>query len=160
MLPFRLHLALAHAPLFIVCFGLILLIVSWVRLSRELERAGLVTLVVSGLLAVPTFLSGWCIGAIYGDPVQVEHLTTHETAALPALVCTLLLAAVALAVLIVCRRRMRLPASARIVLLICGLGALGLLLRAVGSGGMIHHSENPETSSVPATVEMAQEARR
>lgn len=157
MLPLRLHLALAHAPVFIVCFGLILLIVSWVRVSRELERAGLVTLIASGFVTIPVFFSGWCIGAAYGDPAQAERLTTHEAAALPALVSALLLALVSLVIHIACRRRMRLPVSARIVTLILGILVLSLLLRATRSGGEIRHGENP-ISSGPVGFEPTQEA--
>lgn len=64
----HIHLLLNHVPILGSFFGFLLLVVGLIMKNRVLERAALVTLIVTCLVGIPAFLSG------EGAEERVEHL--------------------------------------------------------------------------------------
>lgn len=138
----HLHLLLNHAPVFGVFFALVLLAIGRLRRSDDLTRAGLLTLVISGLAAGAAMLTG--------EPAEhaVEHLAgvskraihAHEEAAELAAVVTYGAAAAALAALVLRRWA---PAARHLttLALVAALAAFGLMARTANLGGQIRHPE-------------------
>lgn len=136
------HLVISHAPLFGVLFGALLLAYVVARRSDEAARLGLGLVVIAGLLAVPTFISGDeaedRVENIVGvSDVQIE---AHEEAGKLAGYGIAGLGLLALGGLLAFRRR---PIPRPVV-----LGALVLTLAATAGvgytanlGGQIRHTE-------------------
>ena len=101
------HLMLNHLPVLGTVFGLALLAWAMLRRDETLQRAALATFVLTALAAIPVFLTG--------EPSEemVEHLTgtaeqaieAHEDAAVVALVAVEVLGALAIATLLLFRKR-------------------------------------------------------
>lgn len=148
----HLHLVISHAPLFGVIFGALLLAYAIARRSDEAARLGLGLVVIAGLLAVPTLLSG--DGAedrvenIVGvSEVQIE---AHEEAGELAGYGVAALGLLALGGLLAFRRR---PVPRPVV-----LGALVLTLAATAGvgytanlGGQIRHTEIGDGATLTST---------
>lgn len=64
----HIHLLLNHIPILGSFFGFCLLVSGLILKNRVLERAALMTLIVTGLAGIPVFLSG------EGAEERVEHL--------------------------------------------------------------------------------------
>lgn len=138
----HLHLMLNHLPV-VGSLGIgLLLFVALLPAGRAFRRLALAGLVVVALAGLPAFFSG--------EPAEegVEHLAgveetridRHEDMAKVALVGLELAGAIALAGLLVFRRR-AIPGSLLVVALIVDLGAAGLLARVATLGGEIRHPE-------------------
>ena len=138
----HLHLALCHAPVMGIVFGLAWLAAGLWLGNRAILQAGLVTLMVAGLLAVPLYLTGKsAAGLVKGLPEFSEHfLEQHQAAAGVTLAGCIAIAIAALAGLIHFRNRT--PADWFCgLLLTVGLAVIGLLLWTALPGGQIRHSE-------------------
>lgn len=138
----HLHLLLNHAPVFGLIFALALLGFARLRHSDELTRAGLLTLVATGLAAAAAMLTG--------DPAEhaVEHLAgiseraihAHEEAAELAAVATYAGAVLAAAGLVLFRR-VALGRRLATLAFVVALAAFGLMARTANLGGQIRHAE-------------------
>lgn len=139
----HIHLLLNHVPVIGTIGCALLLIAAFVTRSRDVAVAGLVTMVLVSLVALPVFFTG--------EPAEerVENLAglnkgaieTHEEAALPALIAIEVGGALALLALIVVRFR---PHSSELALAatVCvALVATILVARAANLGGEIRHTE-------------------
>lgn len=160
MSPVHVHLALNHAPLFAVLFGVPIVAYGLVSRAGVATRIGLVMLAVAALLAVPVFLSG--------EPAEegVEHLPgvsepaieAHEDAAKLALAATVALGLLAGGVLVASRRRPDVASAGAGLTLAVAVVAGGLLLYTAMLGGRVRHTEirsgastsGHETSAWPA----------
>ena len=150
----HLHLMLTHVPVLGTFFGLTLLGTAVLLRSSDVTRAGLATLVLSALSAIPAFLTG------EGAEHAVEHLAgvgekvieAHESAAGVALAALELAGALALATLVLTRigraHRALVPATLVVALVAGGLMGYTALL-----GGRIRHTEirGAETARGSAT---------
>lgn len=150
----HLHLLLNHLPIFGAVFGVLLLAVGLVRRSSELTRVSLGFLALLGVASVVVFLTG--------EPAEeaIEHMPDfskglverHEDAALVATIVTGTLGALALASLIVYRRR-ALPRWLTTLGLVAALGSTAAMGYAANLGGQIRHTEiragAPRPSSQP-----------
>jgi len=139
----QLHLLLNHTPILGSLFGALLLLFTVLRRNDVLIRAGLLTLVVSAALAIPTNLTG------EGAEKVVQHLPgvsqdlieLHSAAADLALWVLEATAAMALVSLLLLRRR---PGTGTLLTRLTLAGALvsfGLMARAGNLGGQIMHPE-------------------
>jgi uncharacterized membrane protein len=63
----HLHLLLNHIPILGTFFGLVLLFLGLTKKSKTLQKTGLATFVIIGLLTIPAFLTG----------EAAEHATEH-----------------------------------------------------------------------------------
>jgi uncharacterized membrane protein len=138
----HLHLLLNHLPVVGSVFGLLLLAVAMVRRSGELTKVSLGFLALLGAASVIVFLTG--------EPAQdaVERLPgfsealadRHEDAALLATIVTGTIGALALAALLIYRRR-AVPRWVTTLGLVSALGSTTLMGYVANLGGQIRHTE-------------------
>ena len=138
----HIHLMLNHIPLLGTVFGLALLAWGMFRHDPSLQRAALVTFVVTALAAVPVYLTG--------EPSEdvVERLAgtakaaieTHQEAALTALIGIELLGAIGMAGLLLSRMR-RAGATLMRGAFLVAIVAAGLMAWTANLGGRIRHAE-------------------
>ena len=138
----HLHLMLNHLPVLGTLFGLVLLAWALSRRNETLQRAALATFVLTALTAIPVFLTG--------EPSEeiIEHMTgtaqqaieSHEEAAVIALIAIEALGAMALAVLLLFRRRI-LPRPLLGGALVFAIATAGWMAQTANLGGRIRHAE-------------------
>ena len=121
--PAHVHLFLNHVPL-VGGIGALLLL-AWGLLWRSIgvTRAALVAIVVVALLAIPAFVTGKT-----GDKAA-------DDAALAGVIAIQATAAVALASLFAWRSTQRYPAFGAAAVLVVGIAASILIVRAASLGG-------------------------
>jgi hypothetical protein len=118
------------------------------RRNETLQRAALATFVLTALAAIPAFLTG--------EPSEdiVEHLTgtaeqaieAHEEAAVVALIAVEALGALALAALLLFRKRL-VPRALAGVALVFALATAGWMAQTANLGGRIRHAELRATAT-------------
>lgn len=139
----HLHLILNHLPIVGVIFATPILLIAWLRKSEILTRTGLWMVFVTGLLTIPTFLTG--------EPTEesIEHLPgisetlikAHEEAAEKAIWVMGAAAVVAFIGLIISFRRNSLPKVILPTVLILSILSMAALAWTNNLGGEIRHSE-------------------
>jgi len=144
----HMHLMLNHLPVLGTIFGLLLLGWAALRRSEALQRVALAAFVLTGLAAIPVFLTG--------EPAEevVEHLAgtaeqaieAHEEAALVALIAVEALAAMALSTLLLFRKR-GIPRPLVGGALVCALATAGWMAQTANLGGRIRHAELRSTAT-------------
>lgn len=143
------HLVLTHVPLIGTLAGILLLGLGLIYRNDGVARAGFAALILSALVAIPTFLTGRAaehgIEQLPGiAEVRVEH---HEEVAIFGLVASLALGIIALGSLWYFRRR-HIPRLYLFVLLVLSFIPFGALAWTANSGGKIRHTEVfPETAA-------------
>jgi hypothetical protein len=136
------HLALSHAPIMAILFGLGWLTFGMWRGSLDIQKAAMVMFVAAAVLAVPSYLTGGtAAGVVKGLPGFSDHIVErHQAAAVAMLEGCVLLGTAALAGLILFRGRA--VADWFGVLLLAGALVVGGLATWTASlGGQIRHSE-------------------
>ena len=154
----HIHLMLNHLPLAGSLTALLLLGAARGRPgeNRDLEKAGLIALVVGALLAIPTYLTGeGAEDVVRRLPGVAKTLVEpHEEAAIAALVAIELGGLVALVALALARTRpgqSRQLTSAALALSAISLATMGWVANL---GGQIHHAElRSETASEDGDVQ-------
>jgi uncharacterized membrane protein len=139
----HLHLILNHIPILGSIFALFLLSYGAFYKNRSISNAGLVTIVIAALFAIPVYLSGeeaeHAVDGITG--VSQVAIETHEDHAEIALWVMLMSGAIALGTLLSTFKNK----NTSPVLLWINLGLLIivvlLMVRTGNSGGTIHHPE-------------------
>jgi MYXO-CTERM domain-containing protein len=136
------HLVLTHIPLIGTIVGTLILALGLIFRSDSVLRVGFAALIVSALLAIPTFLTGRAaehpIERFPGiAEVRVEH---HEEVAIFGLTSSIAVGLIALGALVAYRRR-RVPRPFALGLLILSLVPFGALVWTANSGGKIRHTE-------------------
>jgi len=150
----HLHLVLSHLPVLGVLFGTLLLLAGLVRRSRAVEQTALTALVLSGIVAGVTYLTG------EGAEEGIEHrvsgadlfIERHEEAAILALVIVGIAALVALVTLIHGRRGRPLSRLLLALSLMGAIGATGAFTWVANLGGQVGHPEirpNAQAGLVP-----------
>ena len=142
------HLILNHLPVLGTIFGLALLAWAVLRRDETLQRAALATFVVAALAAIPVFLTGAPSEEI------VEHLAgtaeaaieAHEEAAVIALIAIEALGAMALAALVLFRKR-AFPRPLTGAALVFALATAGWMAQTATLGGRIRHAELGATAT-------------
>ena len=137
------HLTLNIFPPVLELAGLAVLAVSIALRSRGAMRTALSLLVASSLLAVPVYLSGEpAEGLVKGlDGVTTSAIHPHEEAAEFAFIVLIVQGLLALAALLLSRRR-ELPSWALIVIVIVTVAGAAAIARTAFLGGKIHHPES------------------
>ncbi len=74
----HLHLLLNHIPLLGTLFGLILLFIGLTKRSKTLQKAGLATFFIVGLVSIPAFLTGEAAEHATEHLVGSSHDMVHE----------------------------------------------------------------------------------
>lgn len=136
----HIHLFINHAPFFGITFGLLLLIIAMWKNLEDFKKLGLLIMVVSSLLTVPTYFSG------ENSEESVEHLPgvsesimeEHEDIAKIALGLSSLLGILSLASIFLKDKNQKIALTSIIVL---GLVTEGAIAKTANLGGQIRHSE-------------------
>ena len=138
----HLHLLLNHFPVIGAIMGALLLAVALLRRSTELAKISLAFLAFIGAISVVVFLSGEpAQDALEKLPGFSERLADrHEDAALVATIVTGTIGALALAAMILYRRR-TIPRWLTTLVLVCALGSSAVMGYTAYLGGQIRHTE-------------------
>lgn len=139
----HLHLMLNHLPIAGMLFAIPLLLVAWWRNSDSLGRMGMLIVLLSGLITIPTFLTG--------EPAEeiIEHLPgiseqmikIHEETAEKALWFIGAASLGALISLIFAYRNKALSLRAIPAVTILAICSMGFLAWTNNLGGQISHPE-------------------
>ena len=136
------HLMLNHLPVLGTIFGLLLLAWGVVRRNEMLQRAALATFVIVALAAIPVFLTGEpsedVVENLAGTAEQA--IEAHEEAATVALIAVSALGAMALAALVLFRKR-AVPRPLAGAALVFALATAGWMAQTANLGGRIRHAE-------------------
>lgn len=138
----QLHMLMNHTPVVGLAIGLAVLVAGLARRSVEIRIVGLILLAVTGLAALPAFLTGEpAEGVVEHLPGVVEsRIEEHEEGAAWGLGLSLLTAVLAVGALVFGRGR---PAGGPLplVVLLAGVIAFAAIARTAHLGGLIHHEE-------------------
>ncbi len=154
----HIHLLLNHLPVLGAAFGLLLFASGLAKASRDLKGAGLVTFVLVALATIPVYLTGEpAEEVVEGLPgVSEDVIGPHEDSAQLAFIAAGVLGAVALAGLVVTRRKDSFPRPLAVVTLVLSLAVAALMARTANFGGRIRHTEvrgdslpAPDTAKTP-----------
>ena len=136
-------LMLNHFPIAGIIFSVVIFSIAWRSGNEGLKRASLFLIILTGLLTIPTFLTG--------DPAEkvVEHqpnitktmIETHEEAAEKSACAVWGTSVVALAGFVLSFKRKVTPGWVVPVVLTLSLGCIGLFAWSNDLGGQISHSE-------------------
>ena len=144
----HLHLMLNHLPILGTVFGLALLGWAMLRQNEAMQRAALATFVLTALAAIPAFLTG--------EPAEeiVERMTgtakqaieAHEETAVIALIAVEALGAMAMAALVLFRKR-ALARPLAGAALVFALATAGWMAQTANLGSRIRHAELRATTA-------------
>jgi len=139
------HLAMNHFPVIASIFGLVILGYGVLRRNDPLTSTGLVIMIVTGLVAIPVYLTGEpAEEVVEGLPGVIESLIeSHEDFAKFALTSAIVSGAVSLVALLFSRARFestvgRVLVWASLFLTILTVGTMGWTAKL---GGVIRHTE-------------------
>jgi len=149
------HLLLNHLPVLGTAFGVLLLLLAFVRRSDELKRVGMGVFVAAALSAAPAYFTGESaedtVEKLPGISKAMMH--EHEDAAEGAAVALGVLGTVSLAGLVCFRRAACVPNWMSVSSLALAIVVAVLMARAASLGGRIHHPEirSPDGVAQPAS---------
>lgn len=139
------HLAMNHFPVIASIFGLVILGYGVMRRNDPLTSTGLVIMIVTGLVAIPVYLTGEpAEEVVEGLPGVIEtFIESHEDFAKFALTSAIVSGAVSLVALLFSRARFestvgRVLVWASLFLTIMTVGTMGWTAKL---GGVIRHTE-------------------
>jgi len=139
----HIHLLLNHIPILGSLFALCLLLYGIFDKSESVIKASLVTLVVTGLVGIPVFITGEEAKHIVEPIIGINEsaMETHEEMAEIAFWSLMLNASIALGTLLAARsaKLISMPLVwVNVILIIC---VFALMARTGWTGGEIRHSE-------------------
>ncbi len=149
----HLHLLLNHFPIIGGMVALGLLLFAMAQKSDDMKRAALTVYAVIALISIPAFMSGiGAAGALQIDPdVSREMISTHEGAAMLALLFMLFTGVAALVGLWQYRGTSRASSTTMASVLLLSLITCGLMARTGNLGGQLRHDEiraNPDRPKI------------
>jgi uncharacterized membrane protein len=139
----HLHLILNHLPVLGTVFGLAILAFGLWKRSEDNKQLALGLLVITALLAIPTYLTGEpAEGAVKGlSGVAGDLIERHEEAAGVALGGVLALGLFAVVGLVAFRRQRPVATWFGVTALLGALIVSGLMAWTANLGGQVHHPE-------------------
>lgn len=152
----HMHLVLNHIPFLGSAFAVFLLVIGYIVKSQHIKQSGLILIILSGLLTIPSFESGESAEEVLEAIGQKNEalIHEHEEAAEKAIWVMAVTAAFAVASLYM--QWKKIPAANKLttVTLILSLLTMLVFMRVNNEGGKIRHSEirdgNPALNA-PAT---------
>ena len=138
----QIHLMLNHVPVIAPVLALLLVGAGLVTRSQPVIRAGLVTMVLAALVAIPVFFTGEPVEELAEriPGIDRQRIETHEDAAKASLALLGVLGMGALVILATYRRR-GLPAGVAVALVALGLVTAVQVASTAHQGGQIRHTE-------------------
>lgn len=151
----HLHLLTNHVSLLGFVFGVLILVLGFLRKSEDLKFGAAVIFVIAGLMIIPAFQTGEGSEDTVEKLAGVRHddIEEHENAAKWARIVSLAMAALATYALVRYRKTKSIPKGLSIALLILGLFGFSVLARTAYLGGFIRHSEIHQDGVPPALEE-------
>jgi len=140
----HIHLMFNHFPLIGFVFSFLVLLLGLVRANESVVRVGFLIILVSGLLTVPTYLSGEEAEDIVEKlpTVSKEWLEEHEAAAGYAIwAIGITTAAAAAGLYLSTRKKAKTPKPVLVAVTLLNLFSLTVIARTNYLGGPITHSE-------------------
>jgi len=141
----HLHILMNHVPVLGILFGVLLFIWGFIRKSAEVERVAMIVFVLSGIIAIPTFLTGDLAEHQVEEYAGVSEnaIEEHEELATTALYMVLGVALSALTILIIMWRSQRAAnlKLMKIVVFVFASITFGFLTLVSNSGGKIRRPE-------------------
>jgi len=137
------HLMLTHVPVVGLGFSVVLLGLTRLKSSPELQRVSLGFFVLVGLVTLPVFFTGESAEELVDRLPGVSEalLEQHEAAGTLALIAVGELAALALGWLLLSRRVRPIPRWFGITLLLLAIGVGGVMAWTANLAGTIRHTE-------------------
>lgn len=146
------HLIINHFPIAGMLIAAPVLFMAWRKSNDLLGRTGLLIVLFSGLISIPTFLSGEQSEEVFeqmpGIPEQVIKI--HEEAAEKAIWVVGAAAAAALISLFFAYKNKSMPKRAVPIVGVLVICAMAILAWTNNSGGKISHPELRRNSAVTA----------
>ncbi len=145
----QLHLTLAHVPILGTLFGIILLVYGIISKNDVFKKAGLVTFIVTAIIAIPVFLTGdTAKETIKNLPgISKNVIDTHEELAEKAIWLIELLGAISLVGFYFAIKSINKFKIIVLIILLVSIITLGTMAVIGNSGGNIRHSEIVNTAS-------------
>lgn len=151
----HLHLITAHVPVLASVFGLGLLLLGWLKRSDEFKRTSLPVFLLVAVFVAPTYLSGRPASEMLlkmMPGMSRDAGDQHAEVAVLALVASLVLGTVALAGMVLFRKRTRLPTSFVLLATVLALLTSAMMGWTANLGGKIRHLEIRTEPPAPGTV--------
>lgn len=138
-----LHFIFNHFPILGTLFGVITLSIGLMKRDNSLEDAGLLTFFVSGMLAIPAYLSGEAAEEMIEELPEISHsiIHEHEELAEKAILVMILLAVISLSVFLFSKLKKRNLRAFKLTILVFSIFAFVLMVFVGKTGGEIRHSE-------------------
>lgn len=138
----QIHLMMNHVPVVAPVMAGLLLLIGFAVRSQAVLRAGLATLIVAALFAIPVFLTGEPVEEIAEKlpGVAKQQIETHEDSAKASLIFLSVLGAGSLLALLAYRKRPLPTGVGAAVLVLCVIAA-GQVAWTAHLGGQIRHTE-------------------
>ncbi len=139
----HLHLLVNHLPVIGVVFGLLLFTGGYLFRQSSFRRAGLVLFTLSGLFAIPAFLSGEgaeeTVEGVAG--IQESYINTHEDWATVYVWLAGVLGVFSLAAFWLDIRQKKSAPYAFLAVFLLSVITLGISTKVSNSGGEVRHTE-------------------
>ena len=139
----HLHLVVNHLPVLGTAFGVVVLAFGLWKRSEDIKRLAVLWLAITGLLAIPAYLTGEPAEDLVKGLPGVAHdlIEEHEEAAGVALGGSLALGIFAVTGLYIFRRQRPLARWFCVTSLLVGIIVSGLMGWAANLGGQVRHPE-------------------
>lgn len=143
MNPVQVHMLLNHFPILGLLFGASLLLYGVVRKEGKIIQAGLVTLVIIGILTIPAYFSGEEAEHLMEDLPGIDKvaLEEHEEGSGTGMALNLVTAVLALITALSNRFRPTLHRPLSFITLLAAIGAFVYMVNLGHQGGLIRHPE-------------------
>jgi dipeptide/tripeptide permease len=137
------HLLFNHFPIIGNIFGLFLLVLAFALKSETFRRSAYALFILTGLLAIPAYLTGEPAEEVVEHIAGISHpiIHQHEDAALFGLLASALTGLAAIAALFGSLKNSTWKGIPAIIVLLLSVGTAAVMYRVGNSGGQIRHTE-------------------
>jgi uncharacterized membrane protein len=155
MNPAHIHLLLNHIPILGSLFGTILLAIGLLRKDKSLLNAGLLTLVIVSIVAIPVFFSGEGAEDIVEKMPDMSHdiIHEHEEIAEKAIWLMELVGLGSLIAFFLHLKEHPLRHTVTIAVLVLAVANFGVMAKVGNTGGEIRHTEIRKNATTSDAIE-------
>jgi uncharacterized membrane protein len=155
MNPAHFHLLLNHIPILGSLFGTILLAIGLIKKDKSLLNAGLLTLVIVSIVAIPAFLSGEGAEEVVEKMPDMSHdiIHEHEEIAEKAIWLMELVGLGSLIAFFLHLKEHPLRHAVTIAVLVLAVANFGVMAKVGNTGGEIRHTEIRKNATTTDALE-------